>query len=249
MSTHVFTAYDFEKIYSLIDLTSLNEGDTEENLIPFFKKAESVFGHVAAVCIYPKFVRLAKTFFLNTPVKVATVINFPKGTSSIETVLIEINQALQDGAQEMDVVFPYLRYLEGDKKYARSFVAACRAASSDDILLKVILETGALQDPALISEACWDVFSAGADFVKTSTGKMETGATRSAAEAMLSVIKEKSMHSQKRLGLKISGGIRDVQQAAQYIELAQTIMGKEWVTKDTFRIGASKLVDEILAFD
>src|SRR3989338_10890839 len=106
MSTHVFTAYDFEKIYSLIDLTSLNEGDTEENLIPFFKKAESVFGHVAAVCIYPKFVRLAKTFFLNTPVKVATVINFPKGASSIETALIEINQALQDGAQEMDVVFP-----------------------------------------------------------------------------------------------------------------------------------------------
>ncbi|MEQ1790288.1 MAG: hypothetical protein ABL857_07585, partial [Rickettsiales bacterium] len=152
----------------------------------------------------------------------------------------------QDGAQEIDVVFPYSRYLAGETQYAHTFVSSCKAACGDAMTLKVILETGALNDIAIIADACFETLAAGADFVKTSTGKIAEGATLEAAATLLLVIRHMLPQLKHNVGLKISGGIRELQQAAQYIELADRIMGREWVTPDTFRIGASKLVDEIV---
>jgi len=235
-----------QRMLGLIDLTSLNTDDTEAGIAAFCQKAQLPFGHVAAICVYPQFVRLVSAQFAGTPVKVATVVNFPEGASPLDEVLIEISNALQDGAQEIDVVFPYLRYLAGERQYAQTFIAACKAACGDQVALKVILETGALMDPVLIADASLDALTSGADFIKTSTGKIPEGATLEAVAAMLLVIRHAAPQLKRNLGIKISGGVREVQQAAQYMELAENIMGHEWVKADTFRIGASKLVDEIM---
>jgi deoxyribose-phosphate aldolase len=233
-----------ERLVRSLDLTSLNPTDTEASMASFFEKAQQPFGKVAAVCVNPAFVRLAATQFAGTGINVATVANFPQGSSSLESVLLEIGSALQSGAQEIDVVFPYLRYLAGERQYAQTFVQACKAACGD-VTLKVILETGALLDPAIIADASLDALAAGADFIKTSTGKIDQGATLEAAATMLLVIRHTATQLKRNMGIKISGGIRDVQQAAQYLELADTIMGKAWAKPATFRIGASKLIDEI----
>lgn len=235
------------RVVSLVDYTSLNDADSDESISQFVSKAVTPLGHVAAVCIYPRFVRLVATELQGAPIKIATVVNFPSGTGQLEESLIEINDALQDGAQEIDVVFPYQKFLAGQTEYAYSYVAGCRAACGDDVKLKVILETGALQELSKIAEASKIALEAGADFIKTSTGKISTGATLDAAATMLLVIKELSPTLNRTLGFKASGGIRDMQQAAQYIELADSIMGRSWVTPATFRIGASKLLDEVTA--
>lgn len=238
-----------ERIYSLIDLTSLNEADTEEHIAQLLTKAESALGHIAAVCIYPRFLRLAVVELNGKPVKVATVANFPDGDASLETVLIEIGAALVDGAQEIDVVFPYHRYLAGERQYAHTFVATCKAACGDQAKLKVILETGALADTTIIADASYDVLAAGADFIKSSTGKIAQGATPEAVATMLLVAKHIYPQVKRRVGVKVSGGVKTLEQAARYVELADAILGKDKVTPDTFRIGTSRLVDELLGFN
>ncbi len=236
------------RLYSLIDLTSLNHDDSEASIAALCNKAQSSLGHVAALCVYPDFVPVVTAAFARTPIKTATVVNFPEGAGSLESVLVEISQCLQLGAQEIDVVFPYQRYLAGEQQYAHQFVSVCKAACGDDVTLKVILETGALLDPAIIADASYEALAAGADFIKTSTGKISEGATLEAAATMLLVIKHTEPQVKHRLGFKAAGGIRTISQAAQYLELADRIMGREWVTPATFRIGASKLVDELLSF-
>lgn len=234
-----------ERVYQLIDLTSLNESDSDATIVTLFDKATSQYGHVAAMCISPRFVRMSVAQFSQSKIKTATVANFPEGDLPLEDVLIEIGSALEDGAQEIDVVFPYARYLAGEKHYAHDFVAACKDACGN-VTLKVILETGALGDPAIIADASYEAITAGADFIKTSTGKISDGATLEAATTMLLVIKHALPQLKRRIGLKVSGGIRELNQAAQYVALADKILGHDYVTPDTFRIGASKLVDEIL---
>jgi deoxyribose-phosphate aldolase len=227
-------------IVGLVDLTSLNTTDTEADMAALCERATSPYGHVAAVCVYPAFVRLVADNFAGTEIKTATVVNFPSGDEPLESVLVAINDALEDGANEIDVVFPYKRYLAGDKEYAQSFVSTCKTACGDKALLKVILETGVLKDPDVIAAASKDALTAGADFIKTSTGKVAEGATLEAAGVMLKVIKQ--MSSPRTLGVKVSGGIRTVEQAVEYVQLAESIMGKDWVSPKTFRIGASKIV-------
>jgi len=235
-----------QRMLSVIDLTSLNADDTERGIAAFCEKAQLPFGHVAAVCIYPAFLRLVAANFAGTSIKVATVVNFPHGDSSLESVLLEIGDALQNGAEEIDVVFPYRRYLAGDKEYARTFVADCKAACGEKVSLKVILETGALRESNIIADASLTALTAGADFIKTSTGKIPEGATLEAAATMMLVVKQLTPQLKRKLGVKISGGVRDVAQAAEYMQLAENIMGRDWVEPETFRIGASKLVDEIM---
>jgi deoxyribose-phosphate aldolase len=233
-----------KRVWGLVDLTSLKPTDTESSIAEFLQKATSPYGHVAAVCVYPQFVRLAAAQFANSPIKVDTVANFPEGSSSLDDVLIQIGSSLEDGAQEIDVVFPYSRYLAGERHYAHTFVESCKAICGDQVTLKVILETGALGDPAIIADAAYDVLAAGADFVKTSTGKISQGATLEAAATMLLVIKHITPQLKHKVGIKISGGVRHVQQAAQYIALADSIMSHDWVTAATFRIGTSGLAME-----
>jgi deoxyribose-phosphate aldolase len=234
------------RLYSLIDLTSLNDDDTDATIATLCEKAQSPLGHVAGVCVYPKFIRVVAAQFANSPIKAVAVANFPKGEMALETVMIQIGAALQDGAEEIDVVFPYGRYLAGERQFSIHFVTACKEACGDKAKLKVILEVGALGDPAIIADAAFDAISAGADFIKTSTGKIREGASLDAAAAMLLVIKHVIPKLEKPIGIKISGGIRDIEQATSYVELADRIMGRAWVTPDNFRIGASQLVDKLL---
>lgn len=236
-----------QKILGLMDLTRLVENDTESGMATFLESTKPPFGHVAAVCVYPEFIRLATAEFISTPVKVASVINFPKGDNTLEEVLVEINQALEAGAQEVDIVFPYHRYLAGERQYAQTFVSSCKAACGESLLLKVILETGVLKDPSIIADAAFDVLAAGADFVKTSTGKSDMGATLESVATLLLVVKHMLPQLKRPIGVKVSGGVKTLEQAAQYLQLADNIMGLAWAKPETFRIGASQLMQEVLA--
>lgn len=235
-----------QRIVELIDLTSLNATDTTASIATFLEKAQTPVGHVAAVCVAPDFVQLAAAELTSTPIKTATVANFPQGSTSLDDVLLEIGRALGDGAQEVDVVFPYERYLAGERQYAQNFVMSCKAACGDDVTLKIILETGVLSDLAIIADASYDALAAGADFIKTSTGKVEEGASLEAVATMLLVAKHVRSQLQRPVGIKVSGGVQEPEQAAQYIELADLILTREQVTANTFRIGASKLLDRLL---
>ena len=232
-----------EQLFSLIDLTSLNEADDRDAISTLCDKTISPLGHVAAVCVYPQFVAYAKNLLQHTSVNIATVVNFPSGDDSLESTVELIQQSIQHGANEIDAVFPYSQFLRGEKETAYEFIRACKAACTDSVLLKVILETGALKDVSLIAEVSYNLCHNGADFLKTSTGKIPVGATIEAARAMLEVIQK----IPRPIGLKISGGVRTVEQAQQYIELASSIMGEAWVTPTHFRIGASALADVLCA--
>ncbi len=229
--THAF-------IFSLLDLTALNDNDDETTIIHLCQQAISPFGQVAAVCIFPRFVKLANKQLARTGVAIAAVANFPSGTQSVEQTCVEIKQAIQDGANEIDVVMPFQAYLAGDRAFCKEFISKCKSACGKNVLLKVILETGALEKSDIIAEASQDVIEAGADFIKTSTGKHAIGATLEAAEIMLNAIKNNG----GKVGFKAAGGVRTIEQAITYLTLAEKIMGLDWISPKTFRIGASQLV-------
>lgn len=233
-----------KKIISLIDLTSLNDTDDEIVIDKLCSKAITPLGPVAAVCVYPQFVRQAKTKLLNTAVKVATVANFPRGNATQSMVLAEIERAVTEGADEVDVVIPYQAYLVNRAESVQGFLHACKQACRS-AKLKVILETGVLQSVELIEQASQAAIQAGADFLKTSTGKVAVGATLEAAATMLLAIKN-SRAEGRSVGFKASGGIRTPEQAASYIKLAELILGENWISPATFRFGASGLLDALL---
>lgn len=230
-----------QRLLTLLDLTSLNDGDTETDIARLCEQAVTDFGMVAAVCVWPRFVPLCKKWLADTGVRVATVANFPQGRDDLDCALAETAAALAYGADEIDVVFPYHAWLAGEQTLAWEILAACRDVCHD-IILKVILETGRLQTPQNIATASLGAIEIGADFIKTSTGKAEVSATLPAATVMLSAIKQ----SGEPVGFKAAGGIRTTAQAAEYLELAEGIMESGWATPNTFRIGASALLEDIL---
>jgi deoxyribose-phosphate aldolase len=197
---------------------------------------------VAAVCIWPRFITLARGLLEHSEVRVAAVANFPAGGDDIAAAVSETEDIVNQGGDEVDLVMPYTRWLGGDVTVARDMIAACKAACGARVLLKVILETGDLRAPAKIHDAAADAIAAGADFVKTSTGKIAVSATLEAAEAMLRAIKE----SGQDVGFKAAGGIRDTAAAADYLALADRIMGANWADPRHFRFGASGLLDDLL---
>jgi deoxyribose-phosphate aldolase len=234
-------------VLPLIDLTSLNETDTPEIITALCRQAIVPGGHVAAVCVYPQFVALCARELAGTLVRIATVANFPHGNDHIDNVLPVIAKAVRDGAHEIDVVFPYGRYLAQDKLGAQDFIRQCKAACGEKILLKVILETGAISDTQLLADMAQDAVLAGADFLKTSTGKISIGATLPAAAILLMTIKNMRSTMRRAIGFKAAGGVRTLEQASQYLELAYRILGKDWVTPATFRLGASQLIQAVVA--
>ena len=234
-----------EKTISLlqfIDLTSLNKSDTVENIAALCKKAIFQNYHVAAVCVYPEFVTTAKKMLINSEVKIATVANFPAGTQALKDVLSSIENAILQGVDELDVVFPYENYLMGQKNQSYDFIRACKNHIPKTKILKIIIEAGVLKKSNIISEVTRELCEMGVDFIKTSTGKSAIGATIDAAEIILNTIKQ----SPNQVGLKVSGGIRTVSEMQKYINLIENIMGRDWLTPSKFRVGASQLVDEIL---
>ncbi|MGI0116657.1 deoxyribose-phosphate aldolase [Zooshikella sp. RANM57] len=229
----------------LMDLTTLNDDDTHEKIITLCQSAKTPVGNTAAICIYPRFIPVAaKTLkSLNADaIKIATVTNFPAGGDDIEIAVKETAAAIAYGADEVDVVFPYKALIAGNEQVGHDLVAACKTACGSKVLLKVIIESGELKDPALIKKASEISINAGADFIKTSTGKVPVNATLESAEVMLTAIKE----SGKNCGFKAAGGVKDAAQAAEYIALAEQIMGKDWVTPEHFRFGASSLLASLL---
>lgn len=224
----------------LLDLTDLSDTCTDASVEALCGKART--SRVAAVCVWPAFVARCAELIDGSPVRIATVVNFPSGGTDIERTVAETAEALDDGAHEIDLVLPYRAFLAGDTDLAGDMVEAVREICGRAVL-KVILESGAMPDAGRIAEAGRLAIGAGADFLKTSTGKSPVSATPEAAEAMLTVIRE----SGRPVGFKVSGGLRTVADAGRYLAIADRIMGPGWAGPQTFRIGASSLHDALLA--
>jgi deoxyribose-phosphate aldolase len=227
-----------------LDLTSLGDADTEADIATLCQRAQSPFGHVAAVCVWPRLAAFARAQ-LPASIAVAAVANFPHGGAEIDTAVQDTLQIVAAGAQEVDVVLPYRSLMAGDERAAAELLVAVRRACPG-LLLKVILETGELKTPALMARACQLSLDAGADFLKTSTGKTPVSATLEAARILLGVIAA-SPAARKRVGFKASGGIRTVAEAAAYMALTQELLGAQALTPQRFRIGASSLLNDIEA--
>lgn len=234
-----------QRAISLMDLTTLNDNDTDQKVIDLCHKALTPAGHTAAVCIYPRFIPIARKTLKALgaeDIRIATVTNFPHGNDDIEIAVAETKAAVAYGADEVDVVFPYRALMAGNETVGFELVKACKAACGDQALLKVIIESGELKTPELIRRASEIAIDAGADFIKTSTGKVPVNATLEAAEIMLTVISEKDT----KVGFKPAGGVRDAAAAAEFLGTAERILGNDWVSARTFRFGASSLLASLL---
>jgi len=230
---------------SLMDLTTLNDDDTDQKVIDLCHKAKTPAGNTAAICIYPRFIPIARKTLNDLDcedIKIATVTNFPHGNDDIAIAVLETRAAVAYGADEVDVVFPYRALMAGNETVGFELVKACKEACGDEAILKVIIESGELKDPALIRKASELSIDAGADFIKTSTGKVPVNATLEAAEIMLTVISEKN----RKVGFKPAGGVKDAAKTAEFLAVAAGILGEEWITPDTFRFGASSLLNSLL---
>ena len=224
---------------SCLDLTSLNEADTEADIARLCRRATGPFGSTAAVCVWPRLAAFARRE-LPTEVVVAAVANFPDGSADTARAVADTRAIVDAGAQEVDVVIPY-RQLDA----APALLAAVRRAC-EGLLLKVILETGELADAQQVALACRIALEAGADFLKTSTGKVRVNATPQAARALLQAIAADPA-AQARVGFKPAGGIRTVADAQVYLSLVREILGDTALSPRRFRIGASGLLDDIEA--
>lgn len=231
------------RLMPLLDLTSLGEDDTPERIVELCEAAAAARPAPAAVCVYPEHVTTARQALGAGTIKVATVVNFPDGEGRPERIHRETRRALAGGAEEIDMVFDYRAFLRGDIALAREGVMACREACGRHVPLKLILETGVLGEARLVHHASRIGIDAGADFLKTSTGKVAVNATLPAAAAMLDAIQAAG----GRCGLKVSGGIRTLDDAAPYLALVDARMGPDWATPCHFRIGASALFSALLA--
>jgi deoxyribose-phosphate aldolase len=234
------------RLLSLVDLTSLNESDDEASIVKLSRLAHTEAGQVAAVCTWRRLVPVARAALRGSGIPVAAVANFPAGAADIDAAAADTAAAIAAGADEVDVVFPYREFLAGHPDTCLQLVRACRAACGDRTLLKVILETGQLGAPERIRCAGGIAIEGGAHFLKTSTGKTEPGATIEAAAAQLAAIADAAGRG-KQIGFKVSGGIRSIQQAQMYLQLYEDRFGSNSARPENFRIGASALINELLA--
>jgi deoxyribose-phosphate aldolase len=227
----------------LLDLTNLDDECDEKAIDDLARRAATPHGEVAALCIYPRWIGRAIERRPSHRIRIATVANFPAGSSDLSDTLHTIETALADGADEVDVVMPWRALLAGDHRLPAQLVRRCKALMSDARVLKVILETGELRTDTAIATASRLALDEGADFLKTSTGKVPVNATPGAAQIMLEAIRECG----RPAGFKAAGGIRTLKDAQTYLGLAAMIMGEDWIAPDTFRFGASSLLGNLLA--
>lgn len=231
------------RLLPLLDLTSLGEDDTPARIRALCASARGPHGLPAALCVYPEHVTTVREAMAGTPVKVATVVNFPDGGDDAARIARETRRAIAAGAGEIDMVLPWRALCVGQATLARYCVDIARGVCGPGVTLKLILETGSIADPALIRQACDLGLDAGVDFLKTSTGKAATGATPEAAAVMLDAIAERG----GRCGFKAAGGIRTLEDARIHLDLAEARLGAAWITPAHFRIGASSLFGAITA--
>ena len=224
------------QLISCIDLTLLNENSSDQDISKINLLAEQ--HKVAAVCVFPQDL---VHFPLPSSIGLATVINFPYAEDSVANCLKQIDKSKLMGVTEIDYVLPYKNYLKGQKQqaiqHAFEIATHCKA---NQLAIKIILESGAFTDLAVLYELAQELISLDIDFLKTSTGKISEGASLSAAFTLLSAIKD----SGKSCGLKVSGGVKTVKQAQNYAQLAQYFLNKP-IESTWFRIGASSLLEEL----
>lgn len=231
------------RLLGLLDLTSLGDDDTPDRIRALCDSARTPFGLPAALCVYPEHVTTVRERLAGSGVKVATVVNFPDGGPDPQRVARETRRAIAAGADEIDMVLAWRALKAGDAALASAGVAACREACGTDIALKLILETGELGTPELIRQASDIGLDAGVDFLKTSTGKVAVNATPEAAAVMLDAIAARG----GRCGFKAAGGVRTLQEAQVYLDLAEQRLGADWITPARFRFGASALLGAVTA--
>ena len=225
-----------------LDLTNLNDNCTQADIEALCAGAQTPHGNTAAVCLWPHFVNTAETALASTGIKIATVVNFPTGADPLEDVLAMTTQAVTERANEIDLVIPYKALMDGNAAMVTDYVTTIKKACGD-AKLKTILETGELGSEALIRQAARLAIAAGADFIKTSTGKVSVNATPEAVRIMLEEIKA----SGRSVGLKPAGGVKSTEDAKVYLDMCDEIMGPGWAGPETFRFGASGVLDALLA--
>jgi deoxyribose-phosphate aldolase len=235
-----------------VDLTTLEGSDTPGKVVAMCAKAvrpdptDLSIPSVAAVCIYPALVPVAVGQLKGTGVRVASVAgSFPSGLGPLESRLAEIGAAVRMGAQEIDIVLNRSAFLAGSYRQAFEEIAASKEACGE-AHLKTILETGELGSYDQVRRASVLAMAAGTDFIKTSTGKIGLGATLPSALCMMEAARDFFHETGRRVGVKVAGGVRQAKQAIQYLVLLYETLGREWMTPELFRIGASTLLNDML---
>ncbi|MDD5360604.1 MAG: deoxyribose-phosphate aldolase [Ignavibacteria bacterium] len=245
--------FNVKRLITFLDLTTLEGNDTFEKVGVLCQKAirsseNKDIPSVAAVCIYPRFIAKVKDLLKGTGIKTATVAtSFPAGQVPLELKLAEVDYCIKQGADEVDMVISRGEFLSGNYElvYDEIFEIS-KLCKAGNVHLKVILETGELKTPGNIYAASKLAIEAGADFIKTSTGKINPAATLDAAYVMLTAIKEHFDSTGKKIGFKAAGGIRKTDEALAYASLVKNIVGDEWLKPELFRIGASSLLNDLV---
>ena len=237
---------------SMIDLTTLEGKDTAEKVKRLCYKAGHLHGsleglpNVAAVCVYPNFVRVAKKQLQGSGINVASVSTaFPSGQSTLEVKLSDTKFAVDEGADEVDMVISRGKFLSGEYNFVYDEIAAVKEVCGK-AHLKVILETGELDTLDNVRKASDIAMYAGADFIKTSTGKISPASTMPVTFVMLNAIKDYYKATGTKVGMKPAGGISTAKIALQYLVMLNETLGDEWMNKDLFRFGASSLANDVL---
>lgn len=242
-----------KKIFSCIDLTSLNTTDSAESITGLVQKVNNFAGEfpgvpdVAAVCVYPVFAPVLKSVLKRKEVKRAVVTaGFPSSQTFTDVKKLETRRAVEFGVDEIDIVLSVGEFLEGNYDFVYEEIVAIKDVMQD-VHLKVILETGALKTAEEIWMASHLCMESGVDFIKTSTGKIQPAATPEAFYVMARAIKDFYRKTGKRTGIKAAGGISSANQVLQYYNIVKNVLGDEWLNNKLFRIGASRLANNLLS--
>jgi deoxyribose-phosphate aldolase len=238
---------------NMIDLTTLEGADTEEKVKQLCFKAHHLHDEIpglpttAAVCVYPNFVKLAVNELKGTGVKVASVATaFPSGQSSAEIKLLDTKMAVDNGADEVDMVISRGKFHSGEYNFVFDEIAMIKEACGKNVRLKVILETGEIGTLDKVRQASDIAMYAGADFIKTSTGKIKPAATLPVTLVMLEAIRDYYYKTGIMIGMKPAGGISNSKLALHYLLMVKETLGGKWLTNEYFRFGASSLANDVL---
>ena len=250
-----------KECFSIMDLTTLSTKDTPASVRKLVEKVNSFqadypsYPLPASVCVYPNFASIVRNTRKNPDLHVTTVAGcFPTSQSFLPVKLQEIEMAVREGADEIDIVLALNSFLAGDYETAGAEIRASRetidrvsAELGRPVVLKVILETGLLVTHELIADASFLAMENGADFIKTSTGKVEVNATPVSAYVMCQCIRRFYEQTGRKVGFKAAGGISSAMDAVCYYSIVSTVLGKEWLNKNLFRFGVSRLANQLLS--
>ena len=241
-------------LFGSIELTSLKTTDSEESILAFTERVNDFdshypdLPHVATICVYPCFADIVAESLEVDGVEIACVSgSFPSSQARIEVKVAETSLAVADGATEIDIVMPVGKFLSGDYEGVCDEIQELKAACGEEVPMKVILETGALKTATNIKKASILAMYAGADYIKTSTGKLEPAATPEAAYVMCQAIKEYYDETGIQIGFKPAGGINSVMDAIIYYTIVKEVLGEKWLTNKWFRLGTSRLANMLLS--